>query len=112
MARTPRILYYTGLGYAGFMMLWLLLRLVFFDTIWWLALLNTGALYLFLPLPILLGQRLPYNPTGSASKPCISNPGRQRNVAGVAARRRSGQRCSSVLMAICPSRRASGAPTQ
>jgi endonuclease/exonuclease/phosphatase (EEP) superfamily protein YafD len=40
------------------MVLWLLLRLVFFDTIWWLALLNTGALYLFLPLPILLGLAL------------------------------------------------------
>ncbi len=55
MIRTPLILYRSSFCYAGFVTLWLLLRLVFFDTIWWLALLNTVALYLFLPLPILLG---------------------------------------------------------
>ncbi len=58
MIRTPLILYRAGLSYAGFMTLWFMLRLAFFDTIWWLALLNTMALYLFLPLPILLGLTL------------------------------------------------------
>jgi len=34
--------------------LWLVLRAIFFDQIWWLALLNTFAIYLFVPLPLLL----------------------------------------------------------
>jgi endonuclease/exonuclease/phosphatase (EEP) superfamily protein YafD len=40
--------------YVGLIALWLVLRAIFFDQIWWLALLNTCAFYLFLPLPALL----------------------------------------------------------
>lgn len=40
--------------YVALIGLWLALRASFFDQIWWLALLNSFALYLFLPLPLLL----------------------------------------------------------
>jgi endonuclease/exonuclease/phosphatase (EEP) superfamily protein YafD len=39
-----------GWGYVLLMALWLLLRLVFFDRLWWLALINSLAFYLLLPL--------------------------------------------------------------
>lgn len=41
-------------GYTLLVALWLGLRLAFFDGLWWLALLNTFALALFLPLAVLL----------------------------------------------------------
>jgi vancomycin resistance protein VanJ len=53
-----RLLYGLSAGYTSFIALWFTLRLLFFDTIWWLALLNTAAIYLFLPLPLLLGIAL------------------------------------------------------
>ncbi|MEO1431575.1 MAG: endonuclease/exonuclease/phosphatase family protein [Cyanobacteria bacterium J06633_8] len=34
--------------------LWILLRFLFFDSFWWLALINTVALYIFIPLIIFL----------------------------------------------------------
>jgi vancomycin resistance protein VanJ len=40
--------------YIGGMIVWFGLRLLFFDSFWWLALLNTLAFYLFLPLVVLL----------------------------------------------------------
>lgn len=40
--------------YVTFITLWLLLRVLFFDRFWPLALLNTVAEYLFLPLPLFL----------------------------------------------------------
>jgi vancomycin resistance protein VanJ len=43
-----------GWGYILLIALWLVLRLLFFDSLWWLALVNTVAEYLFLPLPALL----------------------------------------------------------
>lgn len=42
------------LSYVLSLSAWFALRLLFFDTLWWLALLNTAALALFLPLPLLL----------------------------------------------------------
>jgi hypothetical protein len=39
-----------GWSYAGLLSAWLLLRLLLFDRLWWLALANTLAFYLFLPL--------------------------------------------------------------
>jgi len=42
------------LVYALAIALWLLLRLMFFDRLWWLAMVNTLALYVFVPLPVLL----------------------------------------------------------
>jgi vancomycin resistance protein VanJ len=48
------LLGWLGWSYVGSMLGWLGLRLVFFDGLWWLALLNTLAFYLFLPLVILL----------------------------------------------------------
>lgn len=41
-------------GYVTFIVLWLLLRALFFDQFWPLALLNTIAEYLFIPLPLFL----------------------------------------------------------
>ena len=41
-------------GYVVSILLWLLLRLIFFDQLWPLALANTVAEYLFVPLPGLL----------------------------------------------------------
>lgn len=50
-----------GWSYIGSMLAWFGLRLAFFDGPWWLALLNSLAFYLFLPLvvllPLALGQR-------------------------------------------------------
>lgn len=44
-----------GAAYVLLIALWLLLRQAWFDQFWWLALLNTYALALFLPLvPLLL----------------------------------------------------------
>jgi vancomycin resistance protein VanJ len=54
LPRSSPALQRLSLGYSLLITLWLLLRLIFFDTIWWLALANTVALYLFLPLPPLL----------------------------------------------------------
>ncbi|GAB4371460.1 MAG: hypothetical protein Kow00121_13020 [Elainellaceae cyanobacterium] len=49
-----RLLHLLGWCYIGLLILWFSLRLVFFDQIWWLALLNTIAFYLFVPLALLL----------------------------------------------------------
>lgn len=50
------------IGYTLLVVVWLALRNAFFDGLWWLALLNTFALALFLPLatllPLALWQRL------------------------------------------------------
>ncbi|MBE9013715.1 endonuclease/exonuclease/phosphatase family protein [Pseudanabaenaceae cyanobacterium LEGE 13415] len=43
-----------GWSYLGSLLLWFGLRSLFFDRFWWLALLNTFAPYLFLPLFVLL----------------------------------------------------------
>src|SRR3954463_12183527 len=43
-----------GWVYIGLIALWLVLRARFSDQIWWLALLNTFAIYLFVPLPLML----------------------------------------------------------
>ncbi|MEA5451315.1 endonuclease/exonuclease/phosphatase family protein [Leptolyngbya sp. CCNP1308] len=43
-----------GWLYIGAIALWFGLRLVFFDRFWWLALLNTIAFYLFVPVVLLL----------------------------------------------------------
>ncbi|PSN12517.1 hypothetical protein C7293_19800 [filamentous cyanobacterium CCT1] len=52
---------FLGWLYIGLIIVWLGLRLVFFDQFWWLALLNTMALYLFAPvvflLPLAIGFR-------------------------------------------------------
>ena len=40
--------------YIALIALWLIGRAIFFDRIWWLALANSFAIYLFLPLPPLL----------------------------------------------------------
>ena len=47
-----------GWVYVALIALWLLLRTIFLDHIWWLALLNTFAIYLFVPLPLLLCSSL------------------------------------------------------
>ena len=48
--------------YIGLIWIWFALRLVFFDQIWWLSLLNTNAFYLLIPviifLPIAIKLRL------------------------------------------------------
>jgi len=43
-----------NIAYVGCMASWLLLRAVFMDRSWLLALVNTMAVYLFVPLPVLL----------------------------------------------------------
>jgi hypothetical protein len=40
--------------YASSILIWFGLRVAFFHRFWWLALLNTLAFYLFLPLVVLL----------------------------------------------------------
>ncbi len=49
-------------AYVIFFIAWQLLRLIFFDRLWWVALINMCTLYLFLPLiflfPLALGCRL------------------------------------------------------
>ncbi len=42
----------TILAYVGFILLWLLLRGMFHDSIWWLTLMNSYAVWLFVPIPI------------------------------------------------------------
>ncbi|MBD2081111.1 endonuclease/exonuclease/phosphatase family protein [Leptolyngbya sp. FACHB-17] len=54
MPISSRLLSITGWSYLVSLLLWLSFRLLFFDRFWWLALLNTIAPYLFLPLVILL----------------------------------------------------------
>lgn len=49
-----RYLSWLVVSYVSFIAIWFLLRLIFFDRLWPLAVLNTIAQYLFLPLPILL----------------------------------------------------------
>jgi endonuclease/exonuclease/phosphatase (EEP) superfamily protein YafD len=56
--RKSSFLAWCACAYAAFVALWLLLRALFFDGIWWLALANTLAEYLFLPLPVLLAAAL------------------------------------------------------
>jgi vancomycin resistance protein VanJ len=48
------ILFWLIIAYVTFMTLWLVSRTLFFDRFWPLALLNTVAEYLFLPLPVFL----------------------------------------------------------
>jgi endonuclease/exonuclease/phosphatase (EEP) superfamily protein YafD len=48
------MLSHLGWIYVALIALWLMLRAIFFDQIWWLGLLNTFAIYLFVPLPLLL----------------------------------------------------------
>ena len=52
-----------GIGYVLLFALWFVLRLVYFDYLWWLALLNASAFFLFLPfvvlLPLALWKRRP-----------------------------------------------------
>jgi endonuclease/exonuclease/phosphatase (EEP) superfamily protein YafD len=43
-----------GWSYTAGILLWYGLRITFFDKLWWLALLNTLAFYLFMPLVLLL----------------------------------------------------------
>ena len=48
------ILFWLITAYVTFITLWLVLRVLFFDRFWPLALLNTVAEFLFLPLPVFL----------------------------------------------------------
>ena len=43
-----------GVAYSAAIAIWFGLRLLFFDTIWWMLILNSVAIYLFIPLPVLL----------------------------------------------------------
>ncbi len=52
--RLPKFISFIIWGYVLLFSLWILLRLVFFDEFWWLALINTFAQYLFIPLLIFL----------------------------------------------------------
>ncbi len=45
------MVYFIGL-YLGFLLMWLFCRALWFDQFWWLALLNTGAFFLLLPMAI------------------------------------------------------------
>jgi vancomycin resistance protein VanJ len=60
--RTKRFLLGLGWGYVLFVGVWFILRLVFFDRLWWIALINYVGIYWFIPLPILIafGLRLRY----------------------------------------------------
>jgi vancomycin resistance protein VanJ len=53
-----RFLLWLGWFYVLFVTLWLTLRLLFFDRVWWLALINSFAFFLFVPLPVLLAVSL------------------------------------------------------
>ena len=55
---------------------------------------------------------LHHHVTGSASRPRSIMPRRHRNFSGATPSLRPGMRCKSALIAICPSKRASGAPRQ
>ncbi len=48
------VLFWLIAAYVTFITLWLVVRVLFFDRFWPLALLNTVAEYLFLPLPVFL----------------------------------------------------------
>ena len=52
--KKPSVLNSISTIYVLFIILWMAARLLIFDQFWLLALLNTVAAYLFLPLPILL----------------------------------------------------------
>lgn len=52
--RKHSVLAWLVISYVTFIALWLLSRVLFFDQFWSLALLNTVAQYLFVPLPLLL----------------------------------------------------------
>ncbi|PSR15502.1 hypothetical protein C8255_22760 [filamentous cyanobacterium CCP3] len=54
LASLLRLLNFLGWLYVGLIVVWFCLRLVFFDQFWWLALLNTIAFYLFVPVIFLL----------------------------------------------------------
>jgi hypothetical protein len=43
-----------GIGYSAAIGIWFGLRLLVFDQIWWMLILNSIAVYLFAPLPLLL----------------------------------------------------------
>jgi vancomycin resistance protein VanJ len=49
-----KVLGWLGWGYLGSLLVWFILRSIFFDRFWWLALLNTFAVYLFLPIVVLM----------------------------------------------------------
>jgi endonuclease/exonuclease/phosphatase (EEP) superfamily protein YafD len=49
-----RLVHIIGWLYISSMLLWFALRLYYFDQVWWLAILNTIAFYLFLPLTLLI----------------------------------------------------------
>ena len=49
---------WVSVAYTSLFTFWLLLRLIFFDRFWPLALINSGAEFLFIPLPFLLGAIL------------------------------------------------------
>lgn len=51
---TKKYLTWLAFSYVAFIVIWFLLRVIFFDRLWPLAVLNTIAQYLFLPLPVLL----------------------------------------------------------
>ncbi len=48
--------FFSNIGwlYVILFSVWILLRFLFFDSLWWLALINTVALYIFIPLIIFL----------------------------------------------------------
>lgn len=48
------VLLWFGWLYLLLIVIWLILRLLFFDGLWWLSIINDAAIYIFLPLPILL----------------------------------------------------------
>ena len=52
--KQPSVLNSITTIYVGFIILWVAARLLIFDQFWLLALVNTVAAYLFVPLPILL----------------------------------------------------------
>lgn len=56
--RTKRFLLGLGWGYVLFAGAWLGLRLLFFDRLWWVALINYIGIYWFIPLPILIAFAL------------------------------------------------------
>ncbi|MBV6628011.1 MAG: endonuclease/exonuclease/phosphatase family protein [Rivularia sp. (in: Bacteria)] len=52
--RIPKFISRLAWIYVILFSLWILLRFLFFDSLWWLALINTVALYIFVPLIIFL----------------------------------------------------------
>lgn len=55
---TKRFLLGLGWEYVLFVGVWFILRLVFFDRLWWVALINYIGIYWFIPLPILIALAL------------------------------------------------------